>query len=187
LTLELVPGFIFKVVKNADRAPSMRAPYMRPAELAQICGLSTDALRHYERCGILRAGRSANGYREYPAESVDRVQMVRHALSVGFTLNELARLLKTREKGGAPCQEVRTLAAEKLNLLEDQLLRLSGLRNELRTMLARWDTRLAHTKKGEQAHLLDMLPQLLPASRAGLRGAAQGKMMHSHTGPMNRS
>jgi MerR family copper efflux transcriptional regulator len=158
LTLEPVPGFILDRVKEKNPTG-----HLRSSELADLCGLSTDTLRHYERKGLLRAGRSANGYREYPPQSLDRIRLVQHALSVGFTLDELARLLKIREKGGAPCKEVRELAAAKLKDLEEQLRSLSVLRNELRAMLARWDTRLSHTRRGQQAYLLDML-QSLPVS-----------------------
>ena len=42
------------------------------------------------------------------------MQLVRRALSVGFTLDELAKVLKVRDAGGAPCEEVRKLAAQKL-------------------------------------------------------------------------
>jgi DNA-binding transcriptional MerR regulator len=140
--------------------------YLRSAELASLCGLSTDTLRYYERKGLLRAGRSANGYREYPPQSPDRIRLVQNALSVGFTLDELARLLKIREKGGAPCKEVRALAAAKLKDLEEQLRGLSALRNDLRIMLEQWDAKLAVTMRGDQAHLLDML-QTLPSSPEG--------------------
>ena len=133
------------------------ALYLRSTKLATISGVSTDTLRHYERKGLLSAGRSANGYREYSPQSKDRVRLVQHALSVGFTLDELARILKVREQGGMPCREVRTLAAAKLKALEEQIRGLSGLRSELRAMLRKWDTKLAHTRKGEQARLLDML------------------------------
>jgi len=131
--------------------------YMRSAELARLCGLSTDTLRHYERKGLLRPGRSANGYREYPPHSADRIRLVQNALSVGFTLDELARLLKIREKGGAPCHEVRELAVAKLRDLDEQLRGLSALRSELRRMIGQWDMKLAATRKGDRAHLLDML------------------------------
>jgi DNA-binding transcriptional MerR regulator len=141
--------------------------YLRSAELARLCGLSTDSLRHYERKGILNAGRSANGYREYSLQSVDRIRLVQHALAVGFTLEELARLLKIRENGGAPCKEVRALAAAKLKDLDDQLQSLSVLRKELGKMLDKWDSKLARTKQGEQARLLDMLA----ASAPGLESA----------------
>ena len=140
--------------------------YLRSAELAHLCGLSTDTLRHYERKGLLHAGRSANGYREYLPGSQDRIRLIQNALSVGFTLDELARILTIREKGGAPCTEVRDLAAAKLKNLEEQLRGLSVLRNELRKMLERWDTKLALTRKGNQARLLDMLPALSPATKS---------------------
>lgn len=148
--------------------------YLRSAELAGLSGLSTDTLRHYERKGLLHAGRSANGYREYPPHSQDRVRLVQHALSVGFTLDELARLLKIREEGGAPCKAVRALAAAKLEALEEQLRGLSVLRNELRRMLETWDTKLAHTRKGEQAHLLDMLSASAPAYKSATSLAVPG-------------
>jgi len=161
LTLERVPRLIFHTVREKKTNG-----YLRSSELAHLCGLSTDTLRHYERKGLLHAGRSANGYREYPPQSPGRIRLIRNALSVGFTLDELARLLKIREKGGAPCVEVRALAAAKLNDLEEQLRSLSALRNELRMMLGKWDTRLAVTRKGDQAHLLDML-HTLPSSIKG--------------------
>jgi MerR family transcriptional regulator, copper efflux regulator len=143
---------------------NMNNRYLRSAELASLCGLSTDTLRHYERKGLLRAERSANGYREYPPHSVGRIRLVQNALSVGFTLDELSRLLNIREKGGAPCREVRGLAAAKLKVLDEQMRGLAALRSELRRMIGQWDTKLAVTRKGDRAHLLDML-QAMPAIR----------------------
>src|ERR1043165_8694112 len=91
-------------------------------ELAQLAGVSRDTLRHYERKGVLpRPLRGHNAYRRYPAEALQRVQLVRRALSVGFTLDELAKVLKVRDDGGAPCEEVRSLAAQKLLNVEEQI------------------------------------------------------------------
>jgi DNA-binding transcriptional MerR regulator len=88
--------------------------YMRSGELARECGVSTDTLRHYERIGVLpRPKRTASGYREYPADAGKRVRLVRRALGIGFTLDELAGILQTRDAGGAPCREVRALAESK--------------------------------------------------------------------------
>src|ERR1051325_9858809 len=84
-------------------------------ELADLAGVSRDTLRHYERKGVLaRPLRGQNGYRRYPPEALQRVQLVQRALSVGFTLEELARVLKVRDAGGAPCEEVRKIASQKL-------------------------------------------------------------------------
>jgi DNA-binding transcriptional MerR regulator len=139
---------------------------LRPGQLARLAGVSTDTLRHYERKGLLAPRRSANGYREYLPESLDRVRLVQHALAVGFTLDELARVVRIRDEGGAPCREVRALAAAKLGSLEDQLRALSLLRDELRGLLEEWDARLARTPKGQRARLLDTWPAITPSPAA---------------------
>ena len=131
---------------------------MRAGELARLCGVSTDTLRHYERVGVLaRPGRSAAGYRQYPPESVARVRLVRRALGLGFTLAELARILRTRDQGGAPCREVRAMAERKLEQLERRLAEMTSLRDHLRRLLADWDRRLAATPAGARALLLEAL------------------------------
>ena len=101
-------------------------------ELARLAGVSADTLRHYERRGVLaRPRRAQNGYREYPAEALERVKLVRSALAVGFTLDELAGILSLRDAGGAPCHDVRALAAGKLSDIESRLSDLTSLRDEL--------------------------------------------------------
>src|SRR6185369_12338504 len=128
-------------------------------ELAELAGVSRDTLRHYERKGVLpRALRGQNGYRRYPPEALQRVQLVRRALSVGFTLDELAKVLKVRDAGGAPCEEVRKLAAQKLLNVQDQLRELTKLRDDLQETLREWDARLAHRTNGKRANLLESLP-----------------------------
>ena len=127
-------------------------------ELAELAGVSRDTLRHYERKGVLpRPLRSHNSYRQYPPEALQRVQLVRRALSVGFTLDELARVLKVRDAGGAPCEEVRKLAAQKLLDVQDQLTELTALRDELQKTLRDWDARLGRRAKGKRANLLESL------------------------------
>lgn len=127
-------------------------------ELADLAGVSRDTLRHYERKGVLpRPLRSHNAYRQYPPEALPRVQLIRRALSVGFTLDELARVLKVRDAGGAPCEEVRKMAAQKLLNVQDQLRELTALRDDLQKTLQDWDARLAQRGKGKQANLLESL------------------------------
>ncbi|HEX5707370.1 MAG TPA: heavy metal-responsive transcriptional regulator [Pyrinomonadaceae bacterium] len=136
----------------------MQKDFWRAGELAKAAGVSTDTLRHYERKGVLAAPRrSRNGYREYPAEALERVRLVRRALSVGFTLDELARIIKARAKGEVPCRAVRALAARKLANLEAQLTALTLMRDELSATLSDWDSLLAEKADGERAGLLESL------------------------------
>jgi DNA-binding transcriptional MerR regulator len=125
-----------------------------------LLGVSSDTLRHYERLGILsRAPRAANGYRLYPPDAARRVRLVQSALDVGFNLRELARVLRVRDAGGAPCREVRELAARKLRETEVRLEQLVLFRRELQRLLKQWDRRLENTPRGRQAGLLEALIQ----------------------------
>ena len=131
---------------------------MRSSELARRAGVSPDTLRHYERKGLLpTARRSPNGYRDYPPEACARVRLVRRAVAIGFTLDELALVVKVRDQGGAPCGEVRELAAGKLAVLEARIAEMEEARDRLRDVLARWDALLAATPRGARAALLDAL------------------------------
>jgi len=127
-------------------------------QLADLAGVSRDTLRHYERKGVLtRPLRGQNGYRQYPSEALQRVQLVRRALSVGFTLDELARVLKVRDAGGAPCEEVRRIASQKLVDVQEQLRELTSLRDDLQNILREWNARLAERSEGKRANLLESL------------------------------
>jgi DNA-binding transcriptional MerR regulator len=139
-----------------DKSPEQE--FLRSGELAKLAGVSSDTLRHYERKGVLsRPRRTTNGYRQYPPTTLQRIRLIRRALAVGFTLDELANILRVRDGGGAPCHEVRALAASKLSHVEAQLKELIGLRDELRTTLKDWDSRLAGKTPGARAHLLESL------------------------------
>ncbi len=127
-------------------------------ELAGQAGVSTDTLRHYERKGVLPPPcRRANGYRCYPPQALVRVRAIRSALAIGFTLDELAPLLRARDRGRPPCRAVRELAAAKLAVAEAQLDELGRLVEALRQLLAVWDGALDATAGGAAAHLLETL------------------------------
>jgi DNA-binding transcriptional MerR regulator len=125
-------------------------------ELARSCGVSPDTIRHYERLGLLPAAvRGANGYRRFPRESVVRVRLIRRALAIGFSLAEVARILRQRDAGSPPCRNVRALAGEKLADLDERIAEMTAMREELVRMLSEWDARLDATRDGEPAYLLE--------------------------------
>ncbi len=127
-------------------------------ELARLCGVSPDTIRHYERVGVLPgAVRGANGYRRFPPESIERVLLVRKALAIGFSLDELARILGQRDAGTPPCRNVRALAGQKLADLDRQIAEMIAMRADLAHILEEWDAKLSATADGESAHLLQSL------------------------------
>jgi DNA-binding transcriptional MerR regulator len=140
----------------SDRRPAGGA--LSPSEVARTCAVSPDTLRHYERKGLLPPpARTRAGYRRYPPETIARVTLIQRALVVGFTLDELARVLRDRDRGAPPCRAVRDLVANRLGDLDARLAELTALRGELRRLLASWDRRLAATPPGRPAHLLQTL------------------------------
>jgi DNA-binding transcriptional MerR regulator len=131
---------------------------LHAGQLAKLAGLSKDTLRFYERRGLLAVPRRGpNGYRLYPLESLPRVLLIRTAFSIGFSVSELASILRVRDSGGAPCREVRRLAGEKLQRLRREIRTLSSLRSDLENVIADWDRRLAKTGDGRRAGLLEAL------------------------------
>lgn len=133
------------------------AKVMRPSELARLVGISADTLRYYERNRLLPAAqRSPSGYRLFPPEAFMRVQMIRGALSVGFSIKELERIFTIRDHGGTPCHQVRKLGTEKLRLIECQIRNLQSKQRELKKTLVNWDRLLKQTPHGKRAGLLEV-------------------------------
>ena len=133
------------------------AKVMQSSELARLAGISVDTLRYYERNQLLPAAqRSSSGYRLFPLEAFMRVQMIRGALSVGFSIKELQQIFTVRDHRGAPCHQVRKLGTEKLDSVEVQIRGLQSKRRELKKTLAKWDRLLKQTPRGKRAGLLEV-------------------------------
>jgi DNA-binding transcriptional MerR regulator len=131
---------------------------LHSGELAKATGVSADTIRHYEKIGVLpKALRSAAGYRVYPESAVERVHVVQRALRIGFTLSELAEVLKARDAGGAPCQRVFELALQKLAGIKTDIAALKQTERYLKKVLADWKSRVRRAGKGQKAHLLHSL------------------------------
>jgi DNA-binding transcriptional MerR regulator len=147
----------------------MSEVWVGPRAIAAAAGVSPDTLRHYERLGLLAApARTRSGYRRYPPATVERVRVVRRALMIGFSLKELAAVLRQREHGAPPCRRVRKLVGERLAELNARLAELTALRDQMQLLLSDWDVRLAATPDGVRARLLDMLAgrnALVPSER----------------------
>jgi len=132
---------------------------VQSGELSRLAGISTDTLRHYERLGVLpKPPRTNGGYRDYPANSLERVRLIQSALKVGFSLPELVTILRMRDRGEVPCDKVRAIAGHKLQEVKQQINDLLGMRDQLKRILKDWDDRLARTGRGKPARLLESLP-----------------------------
>jgi DNA-binding transcriptional MerR regulator len=143
------------------------AALMGPRQVAAAAGVSADTIRHYERRGLIpRAARTRAGYRRYPPDTVTRVAIVRRALSIGFSLKDLAAVFRERDRGAAPCRRVRNIVAERLAGVDDEIETLVKLKAALGALLEEWDARLGAMPVNTQAHLLDSLATVSPPAMA---------------------
>lgn len=131
---------------------------MRSGELARLSGVSPDTLRYYERLGILPTSQRTNGgYRMFPPSAIERVQLARRAMQLGFSLKELSEILRTRDNGGAPCQHVLNLSEKKLQCLGQQIRELQRTQDFMRKTVRSWRKKLKGTPPGRNAMLLHSL------------------------------
>lgn len=106
-------------------------------ELAERSGLSRDAIRYYERVGVLpRPRRSKGGFRLYDERMVDRLAFVGRAQGLGLTLEEIREVLGLVQKGVEPCRHVRVRLRARLAELDERIAELSALRARLEETLA---------------------------------------------------
>ena len=75
---------------------------MTIGKLAKKAGISTDAVRFYERNGLIdKPERTASNYRVYPAEDASRLRFIKRAKSLGFSLAEIKELLTIKHDPSA--------------------------------------------------------------------------------------
>ncbi len=104
-------------------------------KLAEAAGVGVETVRYYHRCGLLPVPERAYGtIRQYPQESLQRLHFIRHAQSLGFSLDEVRVLLQQNDDGS--CSNIRALAEQKLSLVEQRLNELARLRGELKSLIA---------------------------------------------------
>lgn len=106
-------------------------------KLAARTDLSTNALRFYEREGLVQpSAKSHAGYRLYGDDAVARIRFIRQAQHCGFTLTEIHELLTLRARDSACCDDVRRLAIEKKLQLEAKIRTLKMMSSALDMLIA---------------------------------------------------
>jgi len=104
---------------------------MRIGEVAARAGVSVQAVRLYERLGILKGvARLRSGYRDYAPDAVALVRFIKQAQRHGFTLNEIKLLIDLRGTRG-DAGRARRLAEAKVAALDAQISRLSAQRDAI--------------------------------------------------------
>ncbi|WP_446220087.1 MerR family transcriptional regulator [Micromonospora sp. IBHARD004] len=106
---------------------------MRIGELAAQAGMTRDTIRFYEKVGLVTGRRLANGYRDFPPETVAWLLYVRTAQTLGFSLAEIARLGEELRDAPDAAEALSALFEEKIQIIDARMAELSALRADLDT------------------------------------------------------
>ena len=109
-------------------------------ELVERSGLSKDTIRFYEKKGLInidRKSRRENNYKEYTDKVLDKLLLIRKLKDMGFTLNEIDTFLELWREEDASCKNLKHTLDNKIILVNEQLQKLSELKERLSTSLAK--------------------------------------------------
>ncbi|MCL4368215.1 MAG: heavy metal-responsive transcriptional regulator [Actinobacteria bacterium] len=109
-------------------------------KVAQAAGVGVETVRFYERKGLIaRPVREGGTYRLYTLEAVARVRFIRRAKELGFTLREIAELLRLGTDPDSACDDVRLRAEAKIVAIDTKIDHLREMREALMEL-----TRVCH-------------------------------------------
>ena len=107
---------------------------------ARAGDVGVETVRYYERRQLLvQPVRRPGSIRRYGEAELDRLRFIKRAQAAGFTLDEVAALLRFQRNQS--CSDTRALASAKLAEVETRLTALTRLRDELKTLVEHCDTR----------------------------------------------
>jgi DNA-binding transcriptional MerR regulator len=118
---------------------SVLKPLLKIGELAKHTQVAVGTLRYYESLGLLHpVQRSSSGYRYYSSESIQQVDFIKKAQTLGFSLAEIQKILGVRAAGRPVYEVVKQMLSQKITFLSDEIQRLQTLRQQLQDCQERW-------------------------------------------------
>jgi DNA-binding transcriptional MerR regulator len=127
-------------LRSKQKAAAESRAALKIGEVATQSGIGIEALRFYERSGLLdRPGRTQSGYRVYDAAVIQRLDFIKRAQVLGFSLDEIKRIIADKQAGRSPCLEVREIVRHRLEELDERMKEMRRYRRELGAALAQWE------------------------------------------------
>ena len=109
---------------------------LRIGQLAKRACVNVETVRYYERLHLLAPStRTPSGYRLYGAMELHRLQFIKNAQALGFTLHEIAEFLHLRVDSTRTCGAMKRKTQGKLDQVERKLKDLQALARALRQLI----------------------------------------------------
>lgn len=115
---------------------------MTIGKIARQAGVNIQTVRYYERRGLLRPDDYRDsGYRLYSDEAVKRLRFIKNAQGLGFSLDEVAKLLRLRVGHKAQCGPVRRQAESRLGIVQEKIADLRSIEKTLNRLIRTCSTK----------------------------------------------
>ena len=113
---------------------------MTRAAVAERTGVNPETLRYYEKEGLLETPkRSANGYRLYGEEDLDRLNFISRSKDLGFSLRDIKEFMILTNDGRKPRKELHDFAAERLRVIRAKIRDLRAMEKSLSALVKECD------------------------------------------------
>lgn len=105
-------------------------------KLAKRAEVNVETVRYYERRGLIpRPPQRNSGYRQYPQDIVARIQFIKRAKELGFSLKEISELLSLRVDPNTTCGDVKRRAETKITDIEEKIRVLQRIKKALTRLI----------------------------------------------------
>ena len=113
---------------------------LKIGDVSKRSGIGIEALRFYEKSGLLdKPSRTESGYRVYEPEVLERLAFIKQAQALGFSLDEIGRIIEDARIGQSPCDEVREIVSRRLEELDERMREMRRYRRALAETLEEWN------------------------------------------------
>ncbi len=110
----------------------MKKDNLQIRDLVELTGLDRETLRFYEKKGLLpKAIRTTSGYRQFPRETIGRLEFIKIAKEVGFSLREIVDILNLGKRTVLTKRELNSIAEEKIKTINKKIESLKKMRQTL--------------------------------------------------------
>lgn len=104
---------------------------MNIGDVARRSGLPAKTIRYYEEIGLIRPQRSENGYRSFRERDLHKLAFLGRARALGFTIEDCRTLLGLYEDEGRESAQVKRIAEQHLEQIDDKIAQLQSMRATL--------------------------------------------------------
>lgn len=160
-------------IKATGTKPPAGKAALKIGEVSRLSGVGIEALRFYEKQGLLgRPARTGSGYRLYDAEVLERLEFIKRAQVLGFSLAEISRIISHKQGGHSPCAEVRDVVRTRLAEIDERIRQMRRYRRELAAALDEWERagdRAGHVCGLIEGTTIKHAPPEKPALKRGKR------------------